>query len=234
MPWINATIKRLVKKRHKLCLRARKSKDPDVKIHYKRFRAHVQKVLRDAYWKYVSKIFTFENDSSDPDTPKPEKIKKFWSFVKSLQKDAYGITSLRENGILKTDSKEKANICNRQFQSSAFTREDDSDLPSKGASPFSSMEDITVDPKGVAKLLGGLNVHKASGPDGLNARVLKECSNEISPILALIYSESLAQGEVPDEWRQANVSPVFKKGEKYDAATCNYRPCRSHASAAKP
>ena len=77
-------------------------------------------------------------------------------------------------------------------------------------------------PKGVTKLLDGLNVHKASGPDGLNARVLKECSNEISPILALIYNESLARGEVPDEWRQANVSPVFKKGEKYDAA--NYRP----------
>ena len=83
------------------------------------------------------------------------------------------------------------------------------------------MGDITVDPKGVAKLLDELNVHKASGPDGLNARVLKECSNEISPILELIYNESLAHGDVPDEWRQANVSPVFKKGEKYDAA--NYR-----------
>ena len=45
------------------------------------FSTHVQKVLRDAYWKYVSNVFTFENDSSDPDTPKPEKIKKFWSFV---------------------------------------------------------------------------------------------------------------------------------------------------------
>ena len=148
-PWFDATIKGLVKKRHKLYLRARKSKDPDVNIHYKRFRAHVQKVLRNAYWKYISNIFTFENNSSDPDTPKPEKIKKFWSFVKSLKKDAYGITSLRENRILKTDSKEKANICNRQFQP-AFTREDDSDPLWKGASPFSSMGDITVDPKGVA------------------------------------------------------------------------------------
>ena len=55
----------------------------------------------------------------------PEKMKrqkKFWSFVKSLKKDAYGINTLRENGILKTDTLDKANICNRQFQS-AFTRE---------------------------------------------------------------------------------------------------------------
>ena len=223
MPWINVTINRLVKKRNKPYLRARKSKNPDVKIHYKQFRAYVQKVLRDAYRKYVSKIFTFENDSSDPDTPKPEKIKKFWSFIKSLKKDMFEITSLRENGILKTDAKEKADICYRQFQS-AFTREGNSDPPSKGASSFSSIGDITVGLKGVTKLLEVLNVHKAPGRDCLNARVLKECSNEISPILALIFNESLARGNVPlpDEWRQANVSPVLKKGEKYDAA--NYRP----------
>ena len=36
------------------------------------------------------------------------------------------------------------------------------------------------------------------------------------------YASVFSSGEVPDEWRQANVSPVFKKGEKYDAA--NYRP----------
>ena len=189
--------------------------------HFKQFRAHVQKVDRDAYLRHISNIFTFENVPSDPDSNKSGKIKKFWSFVKSLKKDAFGITSLRENGILKTDTKEKANICNRKFQS-AFTGEADSDPPPKGASPFSYMGEITVDPKGVAKLLDGLNVHKAPGPDGLNARVLKECSTQISPILAFIYNESLAQGNVPDDWRPANVSAVFKKGEKYDAA--NYRP----------
>ena len=84
------------------------------------------------------------------------------------------------------------------------------------------MGEITVDPKGVLKLLNGLKVHKAPGPDGLSARVLKECSSEIAPMLAFIYNESLAQGTVPDEWRQANVAPVYKKGEKYDEA--NYRP----------
>ena len=86
------------------------------------------------------------------------KMKKIWSFVKSLKKDAFGIASLRENGSLRTDTKEKANICNRQFQS-ALTREGDSDPPSKGACLFSPMWDITVDPKGAAKLLDGLLVN---------------------------------------------------------------------------
>ena len=118
---------------------------------------------------------------------------------------------------MKTDTLDKAKICNRQFQS-AFTRETNDEIPSKGTSPFTPMGEITVDPKGVTKLLNNLNIHKAPGPDGLSARVLKECSSEIAPILACIYNESLAQGAVPDDWRQANVAPVFKKGEKYDAA----------------
>ena len=100
--WIDVTIKQLVKKRHKLYLRARKSKDPDVKILYERLRAHVQKVLRDAYWKYVSNIFTFENDSPDTDTPKPEKIRKrFGHLLKFLKKDEFGIPSRRKTEFLR-------------------------------------------------------------------------------------------------------------------------------------
>ena len=221
-PWIDSSIKRLIKRRDRLYLRAHKSSSPDIKSHYKRFRAHVQKVIRDAYWKPISGIFSFDTDSADPDCPrKNEKAKKFWSFVKSLKTDAFGINSLRENGILKTDTLDKVNICNRQFES-AFTRESDTEIPSKGTSPSTPIGEITVDPKRVLKLLNKLNIHKTSGSDGLSARVLKECSSEISPMLALIYNESLAQGTVPDDWRQANVAPVFKKGEKCNAA--NYRP----------
>ena len=173
------------------------SSSPDLKNHYKRFRAHVQKSIRDAYWKHVTNIFSFEKDSPDPDCPrKNEKAKKFWSFVKSLKKDASGINTLiPKNGILKTDTLDKANICNRQFQS-AFTRETNDEIPSKGTRPFTAMGEITVDPKGVTKLLNNLNIHKGPGPDGLSARV---CSSEIAPILACIYNESLAQGAVPDD-----------------------------------
>ena len=121
LPWIHCSIRRLIRKREKLYFLARKSSSPDVKNHYKRFRAHVQKVIRDAYWKHISNIFSFETESPDPGSPRNnEMAKKIWSFVKSLKNDP----RLGSNGILKTDTLDKANICNRQFQS-AFTRESD-------------------------------------------------------------------------------------------------------------
>ena len=57
-PWIDSSIKRLIKRRDRLYFRARKSSSPDIKSHYKRFRAHVQKIIRDAYWKHISGIFS--------------------------------------------------------------------------------------------------------------------------------------------------------------------------------
>ena len=52
LPWIDNSIKRLIRKHDKLYFRS-----PDIKSHYKRFRAHVQKTIRDAYWKHISNIF---------------------------------------------------------------------------------------------------------------------------------------------------------------------------------
>ena len=54
------------------------------------------------------------------------------------------------------------------------------------------------------------------------ARLLKECSKEIAPILATIFNKSLQTDTVPADWKQANVSAVFKKGQRYDQS--NYRP----------
>ena len=74
------------------------------------------------------------------------------------------------------------------------------DFPGGGQDPLSLIwirpGDITVDLKGFTKLLDGLDVHKASGLDGLSARVLKECSDEISPILELIFNVRENSGSI--------------------------------------
>ena len=141
--------------------------------------------------------------------------------MKSLRKDASGVSPLLHDSVCHSDSTEKANILNHQFQS-VFTREDLASLPDKGDSPFPSMPEIGVDTNGVRKLLEGLNPHKASGPDAIPPRVLKEAASELAPALSHIFQRSLESGQVPTQWRRAYVTPVFKKGERYKAQ--NYRP----------
>ena len=84
------------------------------------------------------------------------------------------------------------------------------------------MEHITVTEEGVRKQLQKSNPRKASYPDMVPARLLKECSEELSPILTCIFNKSLQTGIVPDDWKTANVLAIFKKGQCYDPA--NYCP----------
>ena len=65
-------------------------------------------------------------------------------------------------------------------------------------------------------------MNKASGPDNISGRILKECSREISPSLTVLFNLSLTLGKMPENWKLANVSPIFKKGERENC--CNYRP----------
>jgi hypothetical protein len=51
--------------------------------------------------------------------------------------------------------------------------------------------------------------------------VLKECADELSPYLTLIFKKSLVESNVPDDWKHANVTAIFKKGDRTTAA--NYR-----------
>ncbi|CAM4551596.1 unnamed protein product [Lepidochelys kempii] len=66
-----------------------------------------------------------------------------------------------------------------------------------------------------------LDEHKSMGPDALHPRVLKELADVISEPLAIIFENSWQLGRVPDDWKKANVVPIFKKGRKEDPG--NYR-----------
>ena len=75
---------------------------------------------------------------------------------------------------------------------------------------------------GIDKLISELDEHKACGPDGIRPIILKRLRASISPTLQCIFSKSLAEGQVPDDWKHANVTPLHKKGNRNDPA--NYRP----------
>jgi hypothetical protein len=84
------------------------------------------------------------------------------------------------------------------------------------------MKSFDITCNGITKLLEQLNPYKAPGPDSISPRILKEPATDISPLLQLIFQKSLDTGVVLDDWCIANVSSVYKKGQKSLAE--NYRP----------
>ena len=68
---------------------------------------------------------------------------------------------------------------------------------------------MTTSTAGILKLLNELNIHKACGPDGISARILKETSDVVTPILQVIFQRSLDTGIVLNDRKIANVVPVY-------------------------
>jgi len=58
--------------------------------------------------------------------------------------------------------------------------------------------------------------HKSMGPDWIHPRALRELAEELARPLSIIYQQPWLTGEVPDEWRITNVTPIYKKGQKED------------------
>ena len=79
-----------------------------------------------------------------------------------------------------------------------------------------------LSPCEVVAALRSLDVTKASGPDEISARLLKETAEQIAPSLTLRYNQSLNTGVFPDDWKLANIVPVLKKDIKEYVE--NYRP----------
>ncbi len=68
----------------------------------------------------------------------------------------------------------------------------------------------------------GLDAHKSMGLDGLHCRVLRDLADVVAKPLSIIFWQSWLAGDVPVDWKLANVMPIFKKGQKDDPGS--YRP----------
>ena len=74
----------------------------------------------------------------------------------------------------------------------------------------------------IRKEIENLDPSKAFGPDEIHPKMLKELIDHVAVPLSIIINKSLKNGTLPDDWKNAQVSPIFKKGARNVAA--NYRP----------
>ena len=129
---------------------------------------------------------------------------------------------LKTNGELVHDEKEMANISNRYFHASFNVPIENEELPEMENLCEDNISDIQITQEKVKEKLEKLNKFKSCGPDNVHPHILNETAAATSLPLSMIFKESLRTGEIPEDWRKANITPIFKKGSKNDPA--NYRP----------
>lgn len=228
-PWINQEIRRLIRKRDKLYKRWSRSGRPYDHNKFLEQKHLVRRVSERAYEKYLGDILGLNNERDDQNMGEPPKVKtkKLYSLLKHSKQDSGGIASLKKDGQTVSTETDKANTLNVQFQSvfspktpvslKSLAQKSLQDLHDSGVdlpfqpSPYPKMPDISISAEGIDKLLLGLNPHKAAGPDKLKPIILQTLHEELSPILQLIFQKSLDNGKLPDVWKEANVSTIFKK-----------------------
>ena len=155
-----------------------------------------------------------------------DRPKKFYSYMRGLQHVKDRVTTLqRDDGTHTTTDLEAAEILLKQFQS-VFTVERSGG--SGDAVKFPILRRIQVPDQFVVtmdevrKKLMLLKADKSPGPDGIHPLLLRRAADSLCQPLTDIFMKSFTEAVVPRDWRDAVISPIYKKGPR--SLPENYRP----------
>ena len=217
-PWMHNELRKLMRKRKRAYDKAKRTQLQQHWDQYKRLRNDTTKLLRSSKKNYfdnlANKLTSSHNLSS----------KDWWKTLKSFlsTQDKASPPPLKENDIIYTDDKEKANLLNSYFKTQSDLNDAGKELPHIIQTNPNNLTQLVTNPTEVKSILETLQTGKASGPDNINNYVLKICSSELSHPLSKLFNLSLSLSKVPKAWKEANVTPVFKKDDPTDCK--NYRP----------
>ena len=220
-PWITSDIKKSMEERDRMKKLA--SKDPNLWPKYKILRNKVTNNIRLSVTKYYQELVTKNRNDS----------KKMWkTIVKILHKTSgtSAISELKDGDTIVKGQNQIAEKLNEYFviigpklASKVEIKPDDD--PIKYLHPTDSNQKFSfklMSEESMLRSLKMLQSGKARGPDGVPTNLIKDATKFIAKPLAMIFNASLATGIVPNVWKLAKITPIFKTGARNE--TNNYRP----------
>ena len=208
--WFNKACVTAKRKRDEAWKKLKKNRTLANKENYKVARNVYSKVRRDEEEKY-------EKDIIDKCKEQP---KLFYRFINGRTKSRNGVEKIKVGDHTYDEPKEISEILNKKFQE-VFTPETEFNEPHRN-DKARKMIDFSVRKEQLMKIIKNLDGNKAIGPDGVSGHIIKECREQlIEPIYDIIKC-SIETGEVPTEWKRADIIPIHKGGKQDEPL--NYRP----------
>ena len=184
------------------------NRSPENLSEYKKIEKKCRREVRNAKKQFEKKVSQKTNDRS------------FNSYLKSKMKCRTGVGPLKINNNIIINDQEIAATLNSYFSSVFNTNNGTGEMNSEPISEH-ELNDIEFDIGDIKKVIYNMKIGP-SGPDNISVKFIKTFENEVSGPLFKIFQKSLSSGQVPNDWKLANVTPIFKKGNKSDPS--NYRP----------
>ena len=210
-PWFDGELRAALNQKEAAFRRKKKNPTPDLVRDFSEKRRLFKSMSGRKFSEYLERLV-----SDFKDNPK-----RFWSYVKCLKasRKVAPVVLVHENVSATTDS-QRADLLNRAF-ASKFTPPCTGPLPDALQFDLPPLLEFGISEGAVLRLLEDVKVNKACGPDGISARIVRECAREIATPLTILFRQSLTQGIFPNKWKEANIVPIHKKGSSKLAV--NYR-----------
>lgn len=217
LPWMNGSIRKIMRKRNRSYRKYKQNKTKNKYEAYKHLRNEVTKLLRQSKRNYLDSLASKLKSSNFSSS-------EYWKTLKSFIKPASNtaIPPLLHDGNYYSESSDKADILNDFFIQQTDIDDSNNTLPDDIFLENNALSNIVTTPDEVKSVLQNLKLGKSSGPDNINNKLLKELANQLSIPLCDIFNSSLHSSTCPNMWKQAHVTPIYKKDNPSLAA--NYRP----------
>ena len=203
-PWITKSTKRKITKTDKAWRKYRIIPTDATYNEYKSLRNEANKQVKADQASYRKKILkSFKG-----------RPKKFYGYMQRLRtvKDKVAQLTMDDGTLSSTDYEAAETLA--KFFSSVFVKEADMEIDD-GDNDQGEDENlnIIINEERVRNKLLQLHEDKAQGPDDIHPAVLRNCAEAVSRPLSMIFIKSLREGVLPGDWKEAIVSPIYKKRE---------------------
>jgi len=175
---------------------------------------------------YKSKATSKQHDfltKVDPcEDPNTVINKRFWKHVKSNEKSSRIPDTVYLGSRFRTDTQDKCELFNHFFGAQFSVPSNyDTEINLDQDSDLVSVNEL-FNASDILSYLKAINPSKAAGPDNIDGYILKNCCNSLAVPLTILFRQSYTTGQIPQDWKDANVVPVHKKNDKANIE--NYRP----------